>query len=382
MPNSPPIERRNKADAGDSVGRYIDSVSSRTGIDLSLATKDDLEEIGSFLTQLGGPLFHERFPGKTASDFYRWKYFENPAGDALIAAAKSGAHIVSVAAATPKRISCDGQTYLAFELGDFLTAQSHRKQGLFSNAIALLCSEAAGRNAALVYVRPNEQSFPILQKHLQFEEPHQFDTRRYITPSAFLKRRTGLPARAWQALGVDRIMHALALGRVTPGIRVERADNFDCADELWQATNDKYRLALIRDRTYLHWRYINSPTPYHVFWAYTSGRPVGYAVTFGSTADSVGFITDLYTAAADTTTAQALVSTCIRDLADSQVTDIYTWTLAHAAASAPHRALVHACPFSDRNRLHIAFRFVSPVWNSARLPERSWHLTLGDFDGI
>jgi hypothetical protein len=55
-----------------------------TSLEMRLARPGDLDEIGRQLPEVAGPLFSERFPGQTAADFCRWKYFTNPAGDAAV----------------------------------------------------------------------------------------------------------------------------------------------------------------------------------------------------------------------------------------------------------------------------------------------------------
>ena len=347
--------------------------------DILLASKEDLAEIGEFLVDLGGPLFDERFPGATRERFYRWKYYENPAGSAVVAVARArdgNSRIVSLAAAAPKRLQCNGETLLVYELGDFLTSPDHRKQGLFSHLIELLCEETARLGAAMVYVRPNENSFPILIKHLGFEEPRQFASRRYVVPSGVLARRTGLSAGLWQSVGVDWIMQRAALGG-NRNVPVERRENFHGADALWQSAGAAYRFSLVSDQAYFNWRYAACPTPYRIFRA-----PNGWAVTFANRAEPVGYIAELFAAPEDRETADALLGACIPDLVDSGCKSIYTWTLESSASSASHEALTKVCRFRDPEPLHFAVRCLAPGWTAARLPESGWYLSLGGFDGI
>lgn len=89
---------------------------------IRLARPEDMESVGKLLPDLGGPLYGERFPGKTSSDFCHWKYFRDPAGDAVVGLALDGDRVVSVVAGTPKRIKVGAEVILAYELGDFITA--------------------------------------------------------------------------------------------------------------------------------------------------------------------------------------------------------------------------------------------------------------------
>src|SRR5215467_8645242 len=150
--------------------------------EIRLAEASDLARVAEFLLPLGGPSFAERFPGATSQDLYRWKYFANPLGNAIVATATAGEAVASVVAACPKRIQISGKTTLAYELGDFLTDANFRGQGLFSRLIELVCREAVAHGAGLVYVRPNDVSFPILAGKLSFIEAQQMDARRFVFP--------------------------------------------------------------------------------------------------------------------------------------------------------------------------------------------------------
>src|SRR5260370_12815673 len=162
--------------------------------EVRLALPTDLAQIARFLVRLGGKSFGERFPVGTAEDFYRWKYFGNPLGDAIVGIAAVADTVVSVVAATPKHIWPSGKTVLAYELGDFLTDENYRSMGLFSKLIELVCREAGVGGSSLVYVRPNDVSFPILAGQLSFHEAQRIDARRFVVPSHTLSRKLGIPA--------------------------------------------------------------------------------------------------------------------------------------------------------------------------------------------
>jgi ribosomal protein S18 acetylase RimI-like enzyme len=158
--------------------------------EVRLAEPVDLAQIAQFLIPLGGDLFGERFPDGTAHDFYRWKYFGNPLSDSIVGVATAGTEVVSVVAATAKRIRLAGKTVLSYELGDLLTDNAYRGMGLFSKLVELVCSEARERGSALVYVRPNNKALPILTGKLRFQEAQRIETRRWIIPSRVVARET------------------------------------------------------------------------------------------------------------------------------------------------------------------------------------------------
>jgi predicted N-acetyltransferase YhbS len=76
-----------------------------------------------------------------------------------VGVALDGDRVVSIVAGTPKRVRVGSEEVLAFELGDFITAADHRKRGLFSALIDLVCEAARERGASFAFVRPNDVSF-------------------------------------------------------------------------------------------------------------------------------------------------------------------------------------------------------------------------------
>src|ERR1019366_10635577 len=98
--------------------------------------------------ELGGPEFTRRYPGQPVEAFYRWKYFANPLGPAIVAVAANRQDIVSTVAAVPRLLWNGKESLPTYELGDFLTASAYRNRGLFSALIERVAGEAAARGAS------------------------------------------------------------------------------------------------------------------------------------------------------------------------------------------------------------------------------------------
>jgi hypothetical protein len=359
------------------------STDSKTGaLNTRLACPKDLESVSQLLPELGGPHYGERFPGKTSYEFCRWKYTSNPAGDAAVGVALDGDRVVSVVAGTPKRVRIGGEVVLAFELGDFITANSYRNRGLFSKLINLVCDSARQRGAAFVYVRPNDLSFPILVSRLSFVEPRKMDERRYVVPSAAMERKLGIPAVIPRALGADWILRRIVVRDVKTSVRVEPVTRFDDGvSRLWARLQDCYRFSLVRDSHYLNWRYIDCPTPYSAWAAYRDDELVGYLVAFAGSSQPLGTFLDLFTHPEDEDAASALVRAAIDALEQKGVRVIYAWTLQYGAEAAAARTLARACFLVKKQPLHVAIRFLDDNLSIRGLPSSDWQLTVGDFDG-
>ena len=354
-----------------------------SSLEMRLARREDLERIGLLLPELAGTLFSERFPGGTVADFYQWKYFANPIGEAAVGIAVTGQRVVSIAAAVPKLIQVGSETLPTFELGDFITAADYRNRGLFSRLIEMICGEVARRTAAFVYVRPNSVSFPILAKGLSFLEVRQIDERRYIVPSGLIHRRTGIPAGLLRTLGIDWAARRMFVPSSSDSVKVSKVTRFDKdMDEFWENTRLRYTFSVVRDSRYLNWRYVDCPTPYLLWTAYRSGRVAGYLAGFMSRTERSGYLLDLFTDFEDTDAAAALAREGIDTMLAAGAQSIFTWTLRPGAKSASARLLRRACPAASRQHLHLAMRFFDGRFEASSLPSSGWQLATGDFDGV
>jgi GNAT superfamily N-acetyltransferase len=360
-----------------------ESTGSKSGaLNTRLARPEDLESVSRLLPDLAGPHFGERFPGKTSYEFCRWKYTGNPAGDATVGVALDGDRVVSVVAGTPKRVRVAGEVVLAFELGDFITANTYRNRGLFSKLINLVCDNARQRGAAFAYVRPNDLSFPILVSRLSFIEPKKMYERRYVVPSAAMERKFGIPSVIPRALGTDWILRRMVVRDVGTSVRVEPVTRFDDGvSRLWTRLQDCYRFSLVRDSHYLNWRYMDCPTPYSVWAAYRDKELLGYLAAFVGSAQPLGMVLDLFTHPEDEDAASALVRVAIEALEQRGVRAIYVWTLQDGPETAAVRSLARACFLIRKQPLHIAIRFLDDALSIRGLPSSDWQLTVGDFDG-
>jgi GNAT superfamily N-acetyltransferase len=359
--------------------------------EVRLAGPTDLARIARFLIPLGGKSFEERFPDATVEDFYRWKYFANPLGDAIVGIATAADSVVSVVAATPKRIWLSGKTVLAYELGDFLTDENYRGRGLFSQLIELVCREAGAHGSPLVYVRPNDVSFPILVGKLSFHEAQRIDARRFVVPSHTLSRKTGIPAGLLRLSGMDWLLQRRCIPRSPGGaVTVVPVERFgEETDQLWQRASAGYDFALMRDSSYLNWRFSDCPTRYQMWLALRNGQAVGFLVTSANRTVPTAALVDLFTESRDGEAVRALLATGIGSLLNGGVRSISTWTVQGSAPgsergfklSAAQELLTRAFPFRMTPHLHLAFRVLPPQEITLPLPSQKWHFTLGDSDG-
>jgi GNAT superfamily N-acetyltransferase len=352
-------------------------------IELRFAGPENLVRIGDFLLELGGPYFNEkRFPGKTAKDYYAWKYFGNRVAQAVVGIAMAGDRVVSTVAAMIKPLQVGKRQLIAYELGDFLTAADFRRRGLFSQLVEMVCAETAVRGASFVYVQPNDTSFPLLTK-LRFTEPVQIHQRHYPIPTRLMAHRLHVPPGliSWTCIDdlTRRLAAPLGSGR---SVHVERVYRFDGdTDRIWQKAGEEYAFLVARESEFLNWRYADSPTPFQIWLARREGEPVGFLVGFAAVEDGLGEIVDLFTSSNDRPAAQALLNHAFREFHGQGMRAIFAYTIARAPLSMVGEMLRRACPLVRRAPLHFVVRgFDSAV--ASQLPTFGWHLAPGDFDGV
>ena len=360
--------------AGDPVATVSSDVEFR------FAAPEDCDQIGSFLVELGGPLFTERFPGLAPGDLYRWKLFSSPWGAGITALATHRGRIVGMVAAVPKPMRFAGQTAKAFELGDFFVAPEFRRKGYFGDLIEMVSAEAAQRGGDLTYVRPNDLSFPLLVRR-GFLELQQLHERHLSIPSRAVERRVPGSAGLVRALGGDALARRLSLPTPGPDAPlVEPVHRFgDEMDRLWERAAPHYDVCLVRSAQYLNWRFADSPAPFELWLARRGNEAAGFGVTFRS-ATGLGFLIDAFSLPADASAAGSIVRHTITHLLDRGCHSVYCWTVLHHGESALHQHLRRACPRLHQSVLHVAFRSL----RDAALPPPSgtWHMSMGDFDGF
>ncbi|MBX7202555.1 MAG: GNAT family N-acetyltransferase [Bacteroidia bacterium] len=108
-----------------------------------ILSKDDVGAIND--------LFTAAFQLQPKDNFIRWKYFSNPAGDALVAGAFYKGQLVGSGAMIPEMMSVFSQQEVVFKFTDLMTHPEHQRKGLSKNINALLKEEGKKINISFIY---------------------------------------------------------------------------------------------------------------------------------------------------------------------------------------------------------------------------------------
>lgn len=195
-------------------------------------------------------LVNESFGLSRDAAFWRWKYRENPAGQARIALATADGRPVSMACAIPRRMRIGGRDVLGSQSVDIATRPDFRKRGLYTRVARHLWEQLAASDFACTYGFTNRFSTRLTLESLGRARVGALPLRlRILAPLRALADLAGRPASAPAAPDP---------GAGAPGVRV--LDSFDARfDALWERLSARADVAGVRDARYLHWRYLARP---------------------------------------------------------------------------------------------------------------------------
>lgn len=96
-------------------------------------------------------LFTFTFTTGLPDNLFKWKYFSNPFGNAIVAGAFANNELVAAGALIPELNYFDGNKELLYKFTDLMVNPAHQKRGLANKIIARLNKEAVTNNAGLLY---------------------------------------------------------------------------------------------------------------------------------------------------------------------------------------------------------------------------------------
>jgi hypothetical protein len=147
-----------------------------------------------------------------------------------------------------------------------VTDKSARGRGLFTKLASKVYQDIASSGAKIVYGFPNSQSIHGFLSHLDWFEVAPFPLCiKLIDTSAIFRKFIGGNASA-RLLGrlANFILHFICgalhpVGRNGSLVVRKVVDIPDALDNLWEKSFIAQKIALVRHKKYLHWRYLEKP---------------------------------------------------------------------------------------------------------------------------
>ncbi len=193
-----------------------------------------------------------------------WKYFKNPAGPVFGACGVVVGQVVASFGNLPVRLKQGSKVVAAAQAVDAMVLPDFRRQKLFDRLARQTYAAMDNGGVQLTYVFPAPAAHRAFIAHLDYIDVAavpRFVRVVDVDSLAAATKHSGL--KAWQDQAAWRMT---CWGRrhrpqsIDPSLRTEQVAEFDERfDGLWQAASSEMPIAVVRDATYLNWRYASHP---------------------------------------------------------------------------------------------------------------------------
>ena len=316
--------------------RYLRILSKEAGI-RSYRTGDELEIVG---------LLEEVFNGwpklrikSNASDYWKWKYIDNPKGDSMILVAETD-RIVGVGHSILYRLKVEKDYHDIHYIGDLGVHPSYRRLNIANNMIKTSIEERRRRGIGFSYFATSN---PILIKYnLEMEGVHVFPHKivNMVRIKDLDKQLSAMPMKHGLLLKTSyRVLetlnnagHRLQREKSSENIDIRYIKKFDERfNGFWEKASPHYDFIVMRDAEWLNWRYCDPRTcEYQITIAEKDSEPVGYCVFTINDYNPeypVGYIVELMTLPGETEAAIKLVEIAVNYFDDNEVNIINCLTV-------------------------------------------------------
>ncbi len=335
-------------------------------------------------------LFNQIF-GKTRSlEEWHWKFRQTLPNLASIAVAESAGNIIGQYAEVWNCFQyLDDVVLSTMAVDNFV--HPHFRGGMNGVQKAMFRLPDRRSKGPFGFGFPNKAHYIIGKRMLKYVDVGKMPVlfRRLNFRLAARHRMPWMPAFLYTAIQLAsnigfRIFISAAKWHKAPGINTKIARSFDDrVDLLWHRVKFNLKVACVRDRNFLNWRYSKPGASYRIVIAEKDNELVGYAVTDvrHEAGTVVGHIVDLITddsPGADV----ALLKRALLDLLSRKVDYALCWMLPDKGVFRTLRDFGFAQNEGAFPSVDIVCQIFPPQAVSEKVlrDPRSWYLTMGDSD--
>jgi GNAT superfamily N-acetyltransferase len=220
-------------------------------------------------------------PNANNAALWDWAFVRNPhTSDLYYLVADTGDGLAAQYAGMPVAMVHQGRRIRGLITIFTATDPAFQRRGLFRE-LAERLYDCTTDTCPIVFGFPNQRSAPTYFKHLGRVELRPFpQLRRPLRNSGGHAGGAAATAIAARALDI-----AGSIGRDRT-IAVSMVDDFTgIANPIWEELEPHVGTAVVRDETFLNWRFVQSPFEYRRFVARREGEPVGLAVLAADSSD-------------------------------------------------------------------------------------------------
>jgi hypothetical protein len=236
-------------------------------------------------------LLHNNFPNSPAPEIiqktWRWQFRNAFSKNSGVAVAERGSDIVAQYAVMWVPMTYKGRLIEGAISTATVTDKSARGQGLFTTLAVKVYQDIAAESAKIIFGFPNGQSINGFIKHLEWFEVAPFPL--YIKPvdtTVLVRKMIGdnAVARLMGSIGnflLRHIVEALQIRHRQTNITFRQVNDIpDALGTLWETTFIAGKIALVRNKGYLHWRYLEKPFfTYDIYVAMAGAKLCGCIIT-------------------------------------------------------------------------------------------------------
>jgi ribosomal protein S18 acetylase RimI-like enzyme len=249
------------------------------------------------------------------SDYWNWKYFDNPLKNQSIAVSEYKNQIIGVSCGFYRDVKVGDNTYLTQIGGDLAVHPDYRRMGI-SNDMTKVKEKIQIRDGVelfsgittnpIISNNRNKKGYPRFPKkllemvYIEDERKEGFGLHKKLSYKAYKSVRKLVNNKSKRSVTSD-LNEVNAFGKE--------------ADVFWEKIGDRYYLIFKRDSENLNWRYCDRRAgEYRVFVALDDGELIGYCVTLADYSRALGFIFDLSVLPESISVVEGLVEKAVHSL--------------------------------------------------------------------
>ncbi len=359
----------------DSVGRGSVDAHSDAGYTIRQYRPNDRD---AFLE-----LFGEVFDATPDSEWFAWKYEENPYVDHVpVIVAEAGEELVGARSFFALEMEVGSRRETVLQPCDTMVLEDHRRQGLFTRMTEAAIERYRG-SVPFFFNFPNEQSLPANRElgwRVVVEAPNAYRVHR---PGRLVATRVPSVAGEVAAAAIDgavagyRRLRSRSSAVDSTGVAVERTDAIPAS--AFANLNDRRGsegFQLVRDERFYRWRFRNPEWKYVSYLARRDGDVVAGAIVGTRGTGSIVRLTELLpTVDQDLEGLSSLVGAALADFEDAALLAGAPDVLPSEIQSAFGFVRTDTFPLSRvSRRTTLAVRPLPSGRRNADLRERDWSI--------
>jgi GNAT superfamily N-acetyltransferase len=323
---------------------------------------------------------------------WEWEFLEGPGGELLGWVAELNDRLVAHWGVIPLPLHAAGRT-LASAKGELgVTDPDFRGQAIFTRLLTTALDDLRRSSVQVSWCFPNDAIWKVQQRagfrsttqiRYLLSIPKPGRALRALAAYSKVVRFAGATLSALDPLST-RLIGPRPLNCCERIRVVDLRDVDDRFDVLWQVTRPRDRVTLVRDQSFLRWRFVQNPRLTYTFLLATDpcGDPLGYVVLAHRLRGSLelGEIVDILVAPSDGDVAAALIDAACQFFARKGV-DVIRLFLSQGGELARELTIAaRRCGFSIGVR---GCRFaMQPVTAGNESMLEDWYITAAFTEGI